>query len=189
MADSWVPLQVHGRFADKIDVVKLRAIVAVCGLFGASCALNPEPQQPRETSAPIVERSVRSQMRFLASDALNGRGSGTRDEWIAVAYAASQMQQWGLEPLGDAGGFVQQIEIERTETTAAPVLSYDRGRVTHGTGMRVQLLSAAHVSGGLQKYTPGTPVRPGAILLMPASPAGQQSPGTAASAGVAAATS
>ena len=61
-------------------------------------------------------------MQFLAGDALNGRGSGTRDEWIAASYLGSQMQLWGLEPLGDAGGFVQQVEIERLETTAPPTL-------------------------------------------------------------------
>jgi hypothetical protein len=47
-------------------------------------------------------------MEFLAGDALNGRGSGTRDEWIAVTYAAAQMRRLGLEPLGD-DGYVQVI--------------------------------------------------------------------------------
>jgi hypothetical protein len=41
-------------------------------------------------------------MDFLAGDALGGRGSGTRDEWIAATYVASQLRQWGIEPLGDA---------------------------------------------------------------------------------------
>jgi hypothetical protein len=110
-------------------------------------------------------------MAFLASDALNGRGSGTRDEWIAAAYLGSQMQEWGLEPLGDAGGFVQQIEIERLETTAPPTLSVDGKKYTHGRDIRVQVLSAARVSGLLQKYSPGLAVKPGAVLLMPATPA------------------
>jgi Zn-dependent M28 family amino/carboxypeptidase len=47
---------------------------------------------------------------YFAGDALNGRGSGTRDEWIAASYAAALMQQWGLEPVGD-GGFVQEIPV------------------------------------------------------------------------------
>ena len=116
-------------------------------------------------------------MAFLASDALNGRGSGTRDEWIAAAYLGSQMQQWGLEPLGDAGGFVQQIEIERLETAQPPTLSVDGKKYTHGRDIRVQFLSAARVSGSLQRYSPGSPVKPGAVLLMPATPA-TPAPGT-----------
>jgi Zn-dependent M28 family amino/carboxypeptidase len=51
-------------------------------------------------------------MEFLAGDALNGRGSTTRDEWIAVEYAAAHMRRLGLEPLGDAGGYVQTIPAQ-----------------------------------------------------------------------------
>lgn len=51
-------------------------------------------------------------MEFLAGDALNGRGSGTRDEWIAASYAASCMRRVGLEPLGDAGSYVQAVRTK-----------------------------------------------------------------------------
>jgi aminopeptidase YwaD len=66
---------------------------------------------PASVTAPaaaslITQESVRAHMEFLASDALNGRGSGTRDEWIAVTYIASQLRRWGLEPMGDDGGYV-----------------------------------------------------------------------------------
>jgi aminopeptidase YwaD len=137
-------------------------------LLAAGCAVNPAPQRSAAPPSPITEVSVRSHMEFLASDALNGRGSGTRDEWIAASYLGAQMQQWGLEPLGDSGGFVQQIEIERPETAAPPTLSVDGKKYTHGQEIRVQGLSAARVSGALQKYTPGAPVKAGAVLLMPA---------------------
>jgi aminopeptidase YwaD len=128
-------------------------------------------------------------MAFLASDALNGRGSGTRDEWIAASYLGAQMQQWGLEPLGDAGGFVQQIAIERPETAAPPTLSAGGKLFTHGNEIRVLALASAKTSGPLQKFAEGTPVAPGAILLMPpAAPgttgrgAGAQGPGGGAAA-------
>ncbi len=86
-------------------------------------------------------------MQFLASDALNGRASGSRDEWIAASYLGAQLQQWGLEPLGDSGTFVQRIEIERLETSAPPTLTVDGKKFTHGQEMRVQALTAARVSG------------------------------------------
>ena len=40
------------------------------------------------------------------------------------------MQKCGLEPLGDNGGFVQQIAIERAETAAPPTVSVE-GRKVH----------------------------------------------------------
>ena len=48
-------------------------------------------------------------MEFLAGDALNGRGSGTRDEWIAAAYVAAHMRRLGLEPLGEDGDYLEAI--------------------------------------------------------------------------------
>ena len=100
-------------------------------------------------------------MAFLASDALNGRGSGTRDEWIAAAYLGSQMHGWGLEPLGDAGGFVQAGR-DRTARDRAAADTVGRWRRLHTAGRcACSPLSAARVSGSLQKFR-RPPVKPGA---------------------------
>lgn len=85
---------------------------------------------------------MRGHMDFLASDALNGRGSGTRDEWIAATYMGSQMRRWGIEPLGDNGGYVQAVELSRLEAASAPVLTIDGRRFTHGKEMLVQSVGA-----------------------------------------------
>ena len=154
--------------------------------LAAACAMNPAPQP---TSAPdvstsraaivrganpdaalITETSVRSHMTFLASDALNGRGSGTRDEWIAAEYLGAQMLRWGIEPLGDNGGYVQQIEVERYETTAPPVMTAGGTTYTHKREVFVQTLSAAKLQGPLHKFAPGSRVPPNAIVLMPETP-------------------
>lgn len=115
----------------------------------------------------ISEASVRSHMEFLASDALNGRGSGTRDEWLAATYIAAEMRRWGIEPLGDAGGYVQDVQIERSEAAAAPTLSFPGGTLTHGKEMFVQGLSAATISGPLQKLKADGLANPGAVVLLP----------------------
>ncbi len=107
-------------------------------------------------------------MEFLASDAMNGRGSGTRDEWIAVTYVASQLRRLGLEPMGDDGGYVQTIEIERAELAGPPVLTLGTRKFTHGAEMTVGAMSAATVSGPLAKHTKGTPAARGAAVVTPA---------------------
>jgi aminopeptidase YwaD len=157
-------------------------------MLAAGCAINPAPERAAVPGSPISEAAIRGHMAFLASDALNGRGSGTRDEWIAASYLGAQMQQWGLEPLGDGGGFVQQIEIERVDTAAPPTLTVAGKTFTHSQEVRVMALGAARTTGVLQKYSPGTPVTPGAALLMPvptpaATPAGgKPAPGQPAAA-------
>ncbi len=106
-------------------------------------------------------------MEFLASDALNGRGSGTRDEWIAATYIGSRMRDWGLEPLGDEGGFVQRVATGRMVATASPTLVFGGRRWTHGREILVQSLGASGASGPLVKFRAGAAVPPGAFVLMP----------------------
>jgi hypothetical protein len=79
-------------------------------VLAATIALAILGLRPAAGPEVISEASIRAHMGFLAGDALHGRGSGTRDEWIAATYIASQLRQWGVEPLGDAGDYVQTIE-------------------------------------------------------------------------------
>ena len=132
------------------------------------------PAQPAASSitaaadrdAAISEQSVRAHMEFLASDALNGRGSGTRDEWLAATYIAAQFRMWGLEPMGDEGGYVQRVELAGAEAAAPPVLTIGGTSLTHGKEMLVVTLGAPGIRGTLSKFVAGRPVRPGAVVLV-----------------------
>jgi Zn-dependent M28 family amino/carboxypeptidase len=81
---------------------------------------NPLPvstQVRRSAPSPIRERDIRAELGFLASDALQGRRSGTNYERIAAEYIGSQFRQFGLEGGGDADsagnkGFVQRVAVE-----------------------------------------------------------------------------
>jgi len=106
-------------------------------------------------------------MEFLASDALNGRGSGTRDEWIAATYIASQFRRWGLEPMGDDEGYVQTIEMAGAESVSAPVVMVGGTPFTHGKQMLVWSLAAARVAGPLVKHQANVPAAAGSIALLP----------------------
>lgn len=78
-------------------------------------------------AAPVVaqirEDNIRAELGFLASDAMQGRASGSNYERIAAEYIGSQFRQFGLEPGGDtdsAGnkGFVQRVALERAPSGA-----------------------------------------------------------------------
>lgn len=151
--------------------------ILVTVLLASVTVAAQEPAQPAQpgTSAAITEASVRGHMEFLASDAMNGRGSGTRDEWIAAEYIGAQLRRWGVEPLGDgedeARSFVETVEMRTIETTAPPVLRAGALTMTHGREMLVQTLGTiAKVGGRLHRYVAGQTVPTGSIVLMPASP-------------------
>ncbi|HEU4870919.1 MAG TPA: M20/M25/M40 family metallo-hydrolase [Pyrinomonadaceae bacterium] len=74
-----------------------------------------------QRNAPITEQNIRAELGFLASDAMQGRGSGTIYERIAAEYIASQFRQFGLEPGGDtdsAGNkdYVQSVSLKSSTT-------------------------------------------------------------------------
>src|SRR2546429_582253 len=91
----------------------LAAIPALAALFLAAAA---------GAEAPLVQpEAVRAHVEFLASDALNGRGSGTRDELIAATYAAAQLRQFGAEPAG-GGGYIQHVDLVQRELAGPPAI-------------------------------------------------------------------
>ena len=156
---------------------RLIALTVVLASFGCA-SITPFPPAaanrgrdgaPR-SSELVREASVRAHMEFLASDALNGRASGSRDEWIAVTYVAAQLRRLGLEPMGDDGGYVQTIELERPELSGAPVLTLGDRRFTHGTGVSVTYMNRLRMTGPVARLEPGKPAGRGSVIVAPAFP-------------------
>lgn len=65
--------------------------------------------QKRPSGRATPARQIASELGALASDAMHGRGSGTEDELRAATYLASELRQIGIKPLGDNGGFIQDV--------------------------------------------------------------------------------
>jgi hypothetical protein len=59
----------------------------------------------------ITAEELRAHVKYLASDELEGRGSGTEGNRKAAAYIAEQMKRYGLRPAGDNGTYFQTFEF------------------------------------------------------------------------------
>jgi hypothetical protein len=139
------------------SAARAATVVVIAAVFAATNTAADSPV--------ITEASIRGHMDFLASDALNGRGSGTHDEWLAATYIGSQLGRWGLEPLGDNGGFVQDVAYGRPHLVNAPELAI-QGQVFHlGTDFIGR--GNGTVTGALAHYTAGTAVPDGAFVIVP----------------------
>ena len=129
----------------------------------------PVSAQVRRAAPQIREKDIRAELGFLASDAMQGRGSGTNYERVAAEYIGSQFRQFGLEPAGDADSFVQRVVLESTRFSAPPSLTATAGSNTQtwkfGQDFLVSFLRATKVSGELQVIEPsGTPAK-GAVVV------------------------
>src|SRR5690349_8618874 len=59
----------------------------------------------------IDPERIRAHVRFLASDLLEGRGTGQRGGDIAAEYIATQFALDGLQPAGDNGTYLQRVPM------------------------------------------------------------------------------
>ncbi len=138
-----------------------------------------KPRAALTKPAPkVCPACIRGHMEFLASDALQGRGSGTHDELLAATYIAAELRAYGIEPAGDDRGYIQKATLVKHTVTSPPELSFvtpagssnaEPTTWTHGKEMEVSYLSQAEFSGPLQKIDldAGTPkVQRGAIVFL-----------------------
>ncbi|MBK7859498.1 MAG: M28 family peptidase [Archangiaceae bacterium] len=59
----------------------------------------------------ITADAIRGHIRFLASDALEGRGPASKGDVLAQQYIAAQFEAAGLKPAGTGGGWFQPFDI------------------------------------------------------------------------------
>jgi aminopeptidase YwaD len=87
-------------------MVKWIAFAAAAMLFV------PPGQASAQTSTPdITATELREHVKYLASDALEGRGSGAKGNAEAARYIAANLKLWGLKPAGDNGTYLQPFEF------------------------------------------------------------------------------
>jgi hypothetical protein len=133
--------------------------------------------QRRTTGAVIAERNIRAELEFLASDAMQGRGSMTGYERIAAEYIGSQFRQFGLEPGGDeisAGdrSFVQRVTLESIRFSEPPVLTAsgtETRKWEFGKDLLVPIARASRSFGELQVIDVDGALTKGAAVLVKSS--------------------
>ncbi|HEU5131605.1 MAG TPA: M20/M25/M40 family metallo-hydrolase [Pyrinomonadaceae bacterium] len=105
----------------------------------------------------IREQDIRAELSFLASDAMQGRGSGTIYERIAAEYIGSQFQQFGLEPGGDTDGAGNKSFVQRVPAQTAPSgATWNVIGILRGSDPREAIMLSAHLDHlGVNEAAPG----------------------------------
>jgi len=154
--------------------------VIALALFVAIQADGSPAQKRTRPDLKTLERNIRAEMNFLASDAMQGRGSATNYERVAAEYIGSQFRQFGLEPVGDtdasgAPGFVQRVPLQTLKFTEPPTLRATAGDQTrtwqYGRDLLVSFLRGSQVTGDLQVIDADDTAAKGAfaVVRLPAS--------------------
>ncbi len=106
---------------------------------------------------------IRQHIRTLASDSLEGRGTGTAGEKLAIAYIQDQFRKIGLQPKGDGNGYTQKFTFKSgvhgtgSEGTSYNVVGYldNKAPVTIIIGGHYDHLGLGMESGSLDANPQG----------------------------------
>ncbi|MFN0120391.1 MAG: M28 family peptidase [Blastocatellia bacterium] len=102
------------------------------GNFDFSAAQGAEPEMTdKEMAAELINDSdLRSHIRYLADDLLEGRAPGSRGGMLAAKYIAAQFEALGLEPAGADRSYFQNVPMLGVRADAANKLSIKSGDKT-----------------------------------------------------------
>ncbi len=92
-------------------------------------ALLPQVVLAQLRSDPDVLDQMRNDVRYLASDLLEGREAGTPGEKLAVDYIAAKFGNVGLMPYGDSATYLQSFTFQ-AEPVLGPANGLQLGRTT-----------------------------------------------------------
>ena len=73
-------------------------------------ACQPE-QIPQTTEISADASRIKSHLKFLSDDLLEGRDTGTRGHEIASLYIAAEFEKYGLTPAGDNDTYMQRVNF------------------------------------------------------------------------------
>ena len=95
------------------------AALATPLLAGAQSAVRPAltPREgpmkhaPRPTSAAITPADLMTRLYIFADDSMQGRETGTEGNMRGLRYIERELKRLGLTPMGDRGGFLQEVPL------------------------------------------------------------------------------
>ena len=87
------------------------AALLLTGAFLAAEKASTIPAAAKKIADSFSTDRMRTDLNFLASDLLEGRGTGQRGGDVAAAYIAAQFQIAGLKPAGENGTYMQMVPL------------------------------------------------------------------------------
>ena len=102
-AESRSGTQKNGSAEARVGAQQKKATANTSRLTGHSTEM-PDPEK------------IRAHVKFLSSDALQGRGTGQPGGDTAAAYIGKQFSSYGLKPAGDDGGYFQKVPMVSVKT-------------------------------------------------------------------------
>ena len=111
------------------------------GVFAApvmACAQQPAPtpkelprtHAPQPTVAAITPADLMTRLYIFADDSMQGRETSTDGNMRGLRYIEGELKRLGLTPMGDKGGFLQEVPLVKRGWNATFTASVDGAALT-----------------------------------------------------------
>jgi aminopeptidase YwaD len=118
---------------------------------------------------------VQAHEEFLASDAMQGRGSATHDEEVTATYVASEFLGYGLKTAPGMTGYIQKAAVVQPVLDGHATIAAGSATLAEGSDFHLMMATGQTASGPLlrvdAKDIAQAKVRRGAVVLLEHVPA------------------
>jgi Zn-dependent M28 family amino/carboxypeptidase len=97
----------------------------VIPILASACCADEANRAPE-----ISPYRIKAHVAYLASDRLEGRGPGTRGEFLTTEYLAAEFKKAGLKPIGKRNNYFQPVPLVRVVTNPKSTLQAVKGETT-----------------------------------------------------------
>jgi Zn-dependent M28 family amino/carboxypeptidase len=106
----------------------MRIFTSIFIFFCFTLALTAQSKKYDHSDSQMYHE-IEADVRFLSSDALEGRATGERGEMLAAEYIKSRFTAIGLEPGGTDGSYFQPFSVESENPHGADFTDADSGAI------------------------------------------------------------
>jgi Zn-dependent M28 family amino/carboxypeptidase len=106
---------------------RFAGFIALALLASTFSALPSGSGQQQAQEPAISTERIRDDIKYLASEPLEGRGVGSRGEELAIEYIARAFEKVGLKPAGERGTYFQAVPLVMVTTGPKATLAAVQG--------------------------------------------------------------
>ena len=125
---------------------RLKWVACVAVLLGV---LPTVVAQSASSTWTVKPEWVRAHEEFLASDAMQGRGSATHDEEVTATYVASEFLGYGLKTAPGMTGYLQKAEVVQPVLDGHATITADGITLAEGSDFHLMIATGQTASGPL----------------------------------------
>jgi Zn-dependent M28 family amino/carboxypeptidase len=103
----------------------LLAIYSTASLAASSAVINPDMQV---AAKQITMEDIRDHVRYISSDAFEGRGPSTRGDKKTQEYLRAELESLGMKPGAPGGGWIQDVPLVGITTHGPQTLKLSHGK-------------------------------------------------------------